>query len=449
MESQITLYYGNNLRINVLKSQLLMFDYFKSIFQGDSAITQFHLPQTQFEDEILNIITDQNIHPNDSVDSIIRYILASDYLGTPEGMSSSYEFELLTYIAHQQTLLPLVPYINNLIRMKLIRNIALLYELKFTQYSEDIDVPKNTPIVFYDLSDPERDVLSKMIPRMQTFSKAFIICDIYDLDYNLITAEPQVKDIFLYQYYREHTYSRMLTKNVCSIYASRAEHMFNFIKYFDVCVVDYGYSINEGNIKSGYPYENLVLKLYFDKTEGWYKRNDSIIYDRKVNFIVNAEYSEESNIIDPLLLCEVLGDISVKELPVPVTHAIYFSKLIRVFNNPFTQMNTHFPDVGSLQRYIPGQFTEQKTSVVVNHNPRFLKNVPIHIESPVLNTYDQLLPRSSSSDEVKSPPLFRFVMAPITRERASQLPTIRSSPTNQNVIAFPLPSEGLNSSNSL
>ena len=49
-----------------------------------------------------------------------------------------------------------------------------------------------------DRSPANRHLISLSIPYFTSFHRAFVVCNIYYLDFNLITAKPPLREIFSY-----------------------------------------------------------------------------------------------------------------------------------------------------------------------------------------------------------------------------------------------------------
>lgn len=176
----------------VERSRLMEITYFRVMLEEDEKLDTITLPEKSFINEIWDIINKNDVSlskKENPVLSGLKYIFAAEYLGINRNND---ELNLLRLLTREINLTSITQNFTEFVQLNLIRNVAKLFELKLTHYADSHIDRATRQIIFYDLNT---QTLSKLIPYMDIFSRAFVICDIYDLDYNLITAQPTIKDM--------------------------------------------------------------------------------------------------------------------------------------------------------------------------------------------------------------------------------------------------------------
>ena len=326
-------YTNNRVRKNlrIPRQKALEFEYFRTLFEADPNLREITLEPNPFIKEILDLILEEDEAPIENLylEECLRFLEACAYLGASDNRFIHQIKYILQNSANiNENFLIIGKHFKTFLRFGLLNKIAFTIQHVFTEYQTENGVYRL--IKYIELSSDNRKMLIKIVPYMSSFARAFVICDIYKLDYNLIKAKLRIRDIFLYQYLTRDLPEKIPTERVCLIYSQAREKLFTFLRYFDTCIVSYGYSKNDHKkFDDGYPsFEDVNgfhLRLTKDVKEEW-KLNDVVdIYDLRENSDDIIRYERtRGNKISPIPESSVnffvLGKVFVEDLPIPVSN---------------------------------------------------------------------------------------------------------------------------------
>lgn len=318
----ITIFYGENQFLDIRKGKLYRFPYFRVSFEANQSLSEIKIPENEFIELIEETL--ENSLPSEEETDIqknFKFIGASSFLGAK---SDRFIENIKNTLKNSETSLKdIIPYINEFSRYNLLRTVVNIYE-----YSAfDLSMPgySHCLITVYPddrLNDDETKAFSKIIPHITSFANAFIICDAYDLDFNLITSKPTLRDMFVYQ----TTKNNLKTENVCEIFARNMRIVRQFFRYFDSISVNYTFDLNEERtFPRQYidPKYNVFFHINFEVNSSlpWHPRDKINLQDRG-----NSLSAIPVN-IDPedLVTFCTTGRFPVEDLLVPVTDEFYDS----------------------------------------------------------------------------------------------------------------------------
>lgn len=167
-----------------------------------------------------------------------------------------------------------------------------------------------------DRSKANSDLISLSIPYFTSFDTAFTVCDIHYLDFNLITAKPLLRDLFVYQ----NTRRNIRTQEVYKIFRDNFLVLNQFLKQFDHVSINYGYDINdERHCPRQYASFKNPLSFYItliaDGSLEWYTRDGYAIQDRGSGNSMGSD-SNIARDIRNYILFYTKGDFQVNDLPI-------------------------------------------------------------------------------------------------------------------------------------
>ena len=300
---------------NVSKEKLLKYSYFQSIFEDDPNITEITLPDLPFLETIYRILMNDRYEDDfyqPTLNTVLNYIDAFSYLGQDTSKDKQWVLETISFDGETSPLDDIGPQIDRLIRFKLMYDVGTIYQEELTRYIDEEFVPEKNKIriiEFKVVKESHINILKRIIPYMTSFARAFTLCDMYSLDFNLITAVPLIQDIILYEYCHQRFVNELTTESVCEVYAYARKRLITFLSYFNH--VYYVLLDESRNRTDGYPSfeQSFYITVENNINEKW--KFDT---NRITNNQLSWGFNENLNYVFYLY-----GNISVNDLPNEVT----------------------------------------------------------------------------------------------------------------------------------
>lgn len=265
-------------RFEVPRKKLLMYPYFQSILE-DPEVKEIELPKLDFEDALINILTKDNYEDDfyqPSLYTALEYLNTLTYLGQDITQYQQWILDIISFDGKTLPIKDISEHIDTLIRFKIVSRVANIYQEDLTYYIDDtVGIPKKNKIhiiEFKHLTETEIQTLLRMIPYMSSFARAFTICDMYALDFNLITAVPLIQDTILYEYCHQNFYANIKTESVCLIYKVFQQKLLKFLSYFDYVYSALVFNQESKNRTDGYPsfeQRNFYIDVSKNINEEW------------------------------------------------------------------------------------------------------------------------------------------------------------------------------------
>lgn len=208
MERTIDIIADGNIT-HVPLSRLTKFQYFQDLLTDN--ITQIEIPHNPYILQIMSLI-DENKNPlnisSANLNQSLKYLRASSFLGRTDARFIRHIEHLIVDNYSLKNIIPCLEDISQMRLMPLFSNLAARV------------------IITYEQKDPQViNMIRGMIGYMSVFKEALIICDTYLFDHNLITANPTIRDIFIFR-------NRKL-KEICQVFEFNQQIVDTFTAFFD------------------------------------------------------------------------------------------------------------------------------------------------------------------------------------------------------------------------
>ena len=283
----------NNKTLIIKKSNLYRFKFFRVQFEDDDLLNKFTIPDNTFIQQIEDLLLEADdklkIHKLYDVSKNIKYIQASLYLGINY---KRFLDDVNLYDGLFNTAIRNIQYFADAGLLKLIVP-------QYQKFLTPMPIYNKSPQLIqpWDINEENKNLISKIVPYFTSFDRAFVVCDIGDIDFNLIIAKPTLKDLFIYQ----KTKNNFSTYYMCKIFRECKDIADRFLRQFDHITIHYGYDINHERVKPrkypSFKQNYFFIRLIVDGGKDWYSREELNIRDCAIN-----KMGDDIKIDNPIIL---------------------------------------------------------------------------------------------------------------------------------------------------